>query len=63
MTSAQLTATTFIQRVATTGGLPPAAADCGSATQGAGAETPYTADHVFWKATGTNPAMTQEVTP
>ena len=41
---------TYIQRVATTGGLPPAAADCNVATVGTVAEIPYTADYYFWKA-------------
>lgn len=44
--------TTFIQRIATTGGLPPAAADCNAATVGHVVEVPYTADYYFWKATG-----------
>jgi hypothetical protein len=48
----RLTATTFIQRVATTGGLPPAAADCNASTAGTVAEVPYTANYYFWKATG-----------
>jgi Protein of unknown function (DUF3455) len=42
--------TTFIQRVATAGGLPPAAADCKKA--GKKEKVPYTADYYFWKATG-----------
>ena len=41
--------TTFIQRVNTTGGLPPAAAQCDPTTVGAQAEVPYTADYFFWK--------------
>jgi Protein of unknown function (DUF3455) len=45
----RLEGTTFIQRVATTGGLPPAAADCNAATVGTVAEIPYTADYYFWK--------------
>jgi Protein of unknown function (DUF3455) len=44
--------TTFIQRVNTTGGLVPAAATCTTATVGAQAEVPYTADYRFWKAKG-----------
>ena len=44
--------TTFIQRIATTGGLAPAAADCTSATVGHVVEVPYTADYYFWKAKG-----------
>ena len=46
----RLTATTFIQRTRTTGGLPPAAAECNAATAGSRAEVPYTADYHFWKA-------------
>ena len=45
-------ATTFIQRISTTGGLEPAAADCNDATVGSEREIPYTADYRFWKATG-----------
>ena len=45
-----LAATTYIQRVATVGGLPPAAADCTAATVGTRKETPYIADYRFWKA-------------
>jgi hypothetical protein len=41
--------TTYIQRVATTGGLPPAAADCTAATAGTRKEIWYTADYHFWK--------------
>lgn len=48
----RLTATTFIQRVNTTGGLAPAAADCNAATVGTTREIEYTADYYFWKATG-----------
>ena len=48
----RLVHTTYIQRVATTGGLAPAAANCTAATAGAVAEVPYTADYYFWKATG-----------
>jgi uncharacterized protein DUF3455 len=48
----RLYATTFIQRVATTGGLPPAAADCNAASAGTVAEVPYTADYYFWKKQG-----------
>jgi len=46
----RLAGTTFIQRVATTGGLPPSAATCNASTAGAIAEVPYTADYYFWKA-------------
>jgi hypothetical protein len=45
----KLAKTTYIQRVATTGGLAPAAADCNAATVGTVAEVPYTADYYFWK--------------
>jgi len=45
----RLARTTFIQRIATTGGLEPAAAEC---IPGAVEEIPYTADYVFWKARG-----------
>jgi hypothetical protein len=48
----RLVATTFIQRIATTGGLAPAAGSCDAGTAGSTAEVPYTADYVFWKATG-----------
>ena len=42
--------TTFIQRVNTTGGLIPPAADCNPSTSGTVKEVPYTADYHFWKA-------------
>lgn len=42
--------TTFIQRINTTGGLAPAAANCNAATAGTTVEVPYTADYVFWRA-------------
>jgi Protein of unknown function (DUF3455) len=45
----RLANTTFIQRIATTGGLAPAAAECNSSTAGAVREIPYTADYYFWK--------------
>jgi hypothetical protein len=48
----RLTATTFVQRTHTTGGLAPAAAGCNATTAGTAAEVPYTADYWFWKATG-----------
>jgi len=48
----RLAHTTFIQRIATTGGLPPAPDQCNAATAGTAREVPYTADYVFWKATG-----------
>jgi hypothetical protein len=46
----RLANTTFIQRVNTTGGRAPAAADCNATTAGTRIEVPYTADYVFWKA-------------
>jgi len=48
----RLADTTHIQRIATTGGLTPAAADCTADTVGETRSVPYTADYVFWKATG-----------
>ena len=48
----RLVDTTFIQRVATTGGLPPEPASCNASTVGDVAESPYTADYYFWKSTG-----------
>ena len=46
----RLAETTFIQWIATTGGLAPAAATCNGDTAGSIAEVPYTADYYFWKA-------------
>jgi hypothetical protein len=46
----RLAGTTFIQRIATTGGLAPAAALCNAVTVGNRVEVPYTADYTFWKA-------------
>lgn len=51
-THGKLGSATYIQRVATTGGIAPAAADCNAATAGTVAEVPYTADYYFWKAKG-----------
>ena len=48
----QLTSTSFIQRTATTGGLPPAAPTCNADTDGDTVEVPYTADYYFWKPSG-----------
>lgn len=48
----RLVATTYIQRIATTGGLAPPASACTAATRGAVVEVPYTADYYFWKRTG-----------
>jgi hypothetical protein len=45
----RLAGTTFIQRVATTGGLAPDPSTCTAETAGAEVEKPYTADYVFWK--------------
>jgi hypothetical protein len=47
----RLVATTYIQRIATTGGLIPAAAECNATTAGTVAEVPYTADYNLWKRT------------
>jgi hypothetical protein len=43
--------TSFIQRINTTDGLTPPAADCNAATAGTVVEKPYTADYYFWKHT------------
>jgi len=48
----QLVPTTYVQRIATTGGLAPPAAECNAMTAGKVAEVPYTADYYFWKRTG-----------
>ena len=48
----RLADTTYIQRLNTVGGLAPAPADCNADTTGARTEVPYTADYVFFKATG-----------
>lgn len=48
----RLVDTSFIQRVATTGGLAPAATKCKATTTGAVVEVPYTADYYFWKPRG-----------
>ena len=42
--------TKWIQRVATVGGLVPAASECSAATAGTRKEIPYSADYRFWKA-------------
>ena len=44
----RLAGTTYIQRIHTVGGVAPA----GACAAGASAEVPYTADYVFFKATG-----------
>jgi hypothetical protein len=46
----RLEGTTYIQRIATTGGLAPPAAACNEGTVGTTEEVPYTADYYFWKA-------------
>jgi hypothetical protein len=51
-TPGRLAATTYIQRVETTGGLAPAAADCNAGTANKVVEVPYTSDYNFWKADG-----------
>lgn len=45
----RLAHTSYIQRINTTGGLEPAAAECTADTIGAEREIPYTADYRFWK--------------
>ena len=46
----RLAGTTYIQRIATTGGRAPAAEQCNASTAGTAVPVPYTADYVFWKA-------------
>jgi hypothetical protein len=48
----RLAQTKFIQRIATTGGLPPGPDECDAGTAGSAREIAYTADYVFWKALG-----------
>jgi hypothetical protein len=48
----RLAATTYIQRINTVGGRPPAAADCDDDTVAEQREIPYSADYVFFKPTG-----------
>jgi predicted lipoprotein with Yx(FWY)xxD motif len=48
----QLAHTTYVQRIATTGGLAPSASECSPTTAGTVAEVPYTADYYFWKQAG-----------
>jgi hypothetical protein len=45
----RLTGTTFIQRLATSGGLAPAPSECAASTAGTTKDVPYTADYFFWK--------------
>ena len=49
-TPGHLGKTSFVQRLATTGGVAPAASTCTSATSGKIAEVPYTAVYTFWRA-------------
>ena len=48
----RLMATTYIQRINTVGGRPPAAGDCNEDTVAEQQEIPYSADYVFFKAAG-----------
>jgi uncharacterized protein DUF3455 len=48
----RLTTTTYIQRINTVGGRPPAARECDADTVAEQREIPYTADYVFFKAVG-----------
>jgi uncharacterized protein DUF3455 len=48
----RLGATTYVQRLDTSGGLAPAPDTCNAMTVGQMAEIPYRADYAFWKATG-----------
>jgi predicted small lipoprotein YifL len=48
----RLRATTYIQRLETTGGLAPAPGACNAGTVGQLAQIPYTAVYAFWKTTG-----------
>lgn len=48
----QLTNTSFIQRLNTTGGVIPPAGECTAETVNTTKEIPYTADYYFWKPTG-----------
>jgi Protein of unknown function (DUF3455) len=45
----RLAGTTFIQRIATTGGVQPLPGTCNETTAGTTTEVPYTADYTFWK--------------
>lgn len=45
----RLVGTTFIQRVATNGGLMPPQSECGAGNAGTTRGVPYTADYAFWK--------------
>jgi hypothetical protein len=48
----RLVHTTYIQRINTTGGATPPAAECDASSVGTAANVPYTADYLFFKATG-----------
>jgi Protein of unknown function (DUF3455) len=48
----RLAETTYIQRINTVGGLAPAAQDCDADSIAEQREIPYSADYVFFKATG-----------
>jgi hypothetical protein len=48
----RLADTTYIQRINTVGGRPPAAGECDEDVVGEQREIPYSADYVFFKATG-----------
>ena len=45
-----LVPTTFVQRLSTSGGIAPPAAQCTIGTIGSRAEVPYTADYYFWRS-------------
>jgi len=49
---ARFAGTTYIQRINTVGGLAPAAQDCDADSVAEQREIPYSADYVFFKATG-----------
>ena len=46
----RLVGTTYIQRIATTGGLAPDPGLCNASSVGTTERVPYTADYTFWKA-------------
>lgn len=48
----RLAETSYIQRIATVGGVMPPAGECNETTAGTSSEVPYTADYYFWKQTG-----------
>jgi hypothetical protein len=48
----RLAGTAYIQRLATQGGIAPAAGQCNAATVGEIVEVPYTAEYYFWKKLG-----------